>query len=173
MRSRFDPFRWRAATLAVSVVLLLQGCGAGDSSPAEPSPLQAAIAPSSNTTTTSTADSTSRRLLEKPLAPDRVISGPGQLVSATLINTVAAADITAAVQGHDKMPSALPVYAVTSYRLTYVTQDGYGTDVVASGLVSVPVKEPGSPSPVLSYQHATIFKDAQVPATTWYRPNPR
>ncbi|MBK9985731.1 MAG: alpha/beta hydrolase [Betaproteobacteria bacterium] len=164
MRSRFDPFRWRAATLAVSVVLLLQGCGAGDSSPPEPSPLQAAIVPSSNTTTTSPADSTSRRLLEKPLAPDRVISGPGQLVSATLINTVAAADITAAVQGHDKMPSALPVYAVTSYRLTYVTQDGYGTDVVASGLVSVPVKEPGSPSPVLSYQHATIFKDAQAPS---------
>ncbi|MBK7509310.1 MAG: prolyl oligopeptidase family serine peptidase [Comamonadaceae bacterium] len=62
------------------------------------------------------------------------------------------------------MPSALPVYAVTSYRLTYVTQDGYGNDIVASGLVSVPVKEPGSPSPVLSYQHATIFKDAQAPS---------
>ena len=164
MRAWFDPFRWRAAALAVSVILLLQACGAGDSPTPESSSFQTAIAPSTNTTATSTADSTSRRLLEKPPASDRVISGPGELLSATLINTVAAADITAAVQGHDKMPSALPVYAVTSYRLTYVTKDGYGNDVVASGLVSVPVKEPGSPSPVLSYQHATIFKDAQAPS---------
>ncbi len=55
------------------------------------------------------------------------------LIGGMLKQGFAAADITAAVQGHDKMPSALPVYAVTSYRLTYVTQDGYGTDVNKRG----------------------------------------
>ncbi|MBK7507052.1 MAG: hypothetical protein IPI16_02305 [Comamonadaceae bacterium] len=143
-------------------MLLLQACGDGNR-PHQNRGLPTAIAPPLDP-----ADAY-RRFNVPPVhgetpASDRVISGPGQLVSAYLINTVAAADIIAAVQGHDKMPSALPVYAVTSYRLTYVTQDGYGNDVVASGLVSVPVKEPGSPSPVLSYQHATIFKDAQAPS---------
>jgi hypothetical protein len=45
-----------------------------------------------------------------------------------------------------------------------VTSDGFGREVIASGLVSVPVKPDGARSPVLSYQHATIYKDAQAPS---------
>ena len=45
-----------------------------------------------------------------------------------------------------------------------MTSDGFGRDVLASGLVSVPVKPDGARSPVLSYQHATIYKDAQAPS---------
>ncbi len=58
----------------------------------------------------------------------------------------------------------MPRYAVTSWRLTYMTSDGFGREVLASGLVSVPVKPDGARSPVLSYQHATIYKDAQAPS---------
>ena len=132
-----------SVTLLVSLALLLQACGDGNPTPptaVAPAP-ELVATPLGVVTHANGAWSTSRRLMEKPPSDEVVISGPGQLVSATRINTVAAADITAAVQGHDKMPSALPVYAVTSYRLTYVTQDGYGNDIVASGLVSVPVKE--------------------------------
>ena len=42
--------------------------------------------------------------------------------------------------------------------------DGQGRTVTASGLVSVPVKAAGARSPVISYQHGTIFKDAEAPS---------
>ena len=51
-----------------------------------------------------------------------------------------------------------------SWRITYLTTDGHGKSVTASGLVSVPVKPAGVASPVVSYQHGTIFKDADAPS---------
>ena len=160
MKRQGLPF-WRSVVVPILLVAALQGCGSGDTvrpaaatdpGPTSPSTLQPPV-----------DDAASRRPLEVPPDEDRVVSGPGQLLSATPINTLTATTITAAVQGHDKMPTAVPAYTVRSFRLTYLTRDGHGNEVVASGLVSVPVKEPGTPSPVLSYQHATIFKDAQAP----------
>lgn len=58
----------------------------------------------------------------------------------------------------------LPKYGVTSYRLEYLTLDGAGKSVAASALVNVPNKPPGAISPVLSYQHGTTTKDAEVPS---------
>ena len=93
------------------------------------------------------------------------VTGPGELKSASLVNTLPVADITAAVALPDnKLRPATPLYAVTSYRLTYLTKDGQGRDIVASGLVSVPVKATGARSPVVSYQHGSIFKDAEAPS---------
>ena len=122
------------ATLLAAMVLTLSACGGGDS-PSTPSPLVPGVA------------------------------NAGQLKDATPINTVTLADLTAAVgAAGSKLPGAVPRYAVRSWRLTYVTSDGFGREVVASGLVSVPVKPDGARSPVLSYQHATIYKDAQAPS---------
>ena len=122
------------ATLLAAMVLTLSACGGGDS-PSTPSPLVPGVA------------------------------NAGQLKDATPINTVTLADLTAAVgAAGSKLPGAVPRYAVTSWRLTYMTSDGFGRDVLASGLVSVPVKPDGARSPVLSYQHATIYKDAQAPS---------
>ena len=122
------------ATLLAAMVLTLSACGGGDS-PSTPSPLVPGVA------------------------------NAGQLKDATPINTVTLADLTAAVgAAGSKLPGAVPRYAVTSWRLTYVTSDGFGREVLASGLVSVPVKPDGARSPVLSYQHATIYKDAQAPS---------
>lgn len=101
---------------------------------------------------------------DPPPAPE--VTGRGELKSSDLVNTVPLADIVAAAEaGIDATVWQFrPRYAVTSYRLTYLTIDGRGAPVLASGLVSVPVKPAGTPSPVLSYQHGTIFKDAEAPS---------
>ena len=91
--------------------------------------------------------------------------GAGQLQAATLLGTVAAADIAAALTSEESLAQdEVPRYAVTSYRLEYLTTDADGKAVRASGLVSVPQKAPGAKSPVLSYQHGTLFRDAEAPS---------
>lgn len=97
-----------------------------------------------------------------PVPPADVV-GAGELRSATLLNTIAAADIARALGG-GRPPGLQPAYAVTSYRVEYLTSDAQGAPVLASGLVSVPVKPAGAKSPVLGYQHATIFHDAEAPS---------
>jgi len=103
-----------------------------------------------------------------PAEPPLVVaepSGPGRLESATQINRIAVADITAGLQAPDsRSPPLAPLYDVTNHRLTYLTTDARGGDVVASALVSVPVKAAGAKSPLLSYQHGTIVRDAEAPS---------
>ena len=91
---------------------------------------------------------------------------PGTLVSAVQVNQIPAADITAALNDPEsKVQSGVtPLYAVTSYKLTYRTIDKDGVATTASGLVSVPVKAAGARSPVVSYQHATTFHENQAPS---------
>jgi pimeloyl-ACP methyl ester carboxylesterase len=89
---------------------------------------------------------------------------PGQLDSAVQINRIAVADLTAAVQSPDSKTAGLvPRYDVVNHRLTYRTIDARGNPVIASGLVSVPVKAAGAASPVLGYQHGTIEQDSEAP----------
>ncbi len=82
-----------------------------------------------------------------------------------MLGRVSAADIakslTAAGAGG---AGVVPAYDVTSYRLEYLTTDADGQVVRASGLVSVPIKAAGAASPLLSYQHGTIFRDAEAPS---------
>ncbi len=92
-------------------------------------------------------------------------SGPGRLESATQLNRIAAADISAALQAPgSRAPALAPRYDVINHRLTYLTTDAQGAQIVASGLISVPVKAARATSPVLSYQHGTIVKDAEAPS---------
>ena len=89
----------------------------------------------------------------------------GVLQGATLLGTIPVADITAAVAEKDsRVQNLQPRYAVTSYKLEYLTIGAQGQSVLASGMVSVPVKPAGAKSPVLSYQHGTIFHDAEAPS---------
>jgi pimeloyl-ACP methyl ester carboxylesterase len=91
-------------------------------------------------------------------------SGPGRLESAAQINRIGVAELTAAVQTPDSKTAGLvPRYDVVNHRLTYQTIDAQGRSIVASGLVSVPVKAAGATSPVLSYQHGTIEQDSEAP----------
>ncbi|MFT3778432.1 MAG: lipase family protein [Ottowia sp.] len=101
-----------------------------------------------------------------PEPTDPLTQPAGTLLSGAFVNTVPAADVAAALDDPDSKVhlGVTPRYAVASYRLTYATTDKAGQPVVASGLVSVPVKAAGARSPVLSYQHATTFHDDQAPS---------
>lgn len=96
-----------------------------------------------------------------PPTPERA----GRLESAALLSSTPVAEIAAALAAKESLAQdVVPRYAVTSYRLEYLTTDSDGKEVRASGLVSVPQKAAGARSPVLSYQHGTIFRDAEAPS---------
>jgi alpha-beta hydrolase superfamily lysophospholipase len=90
---------------------------------------------------------------------------PGRLEGASTLNRIDASEIERAIDALGRnAPALAPRYDVINHRLIYYTTDGKGMPIKASGLVSVPVKAPGAPSPVLSYQHATLFNDARAPS---------
>ncbi|MFY3383706.1 lipase family protein [Paracidovorax sp. MALMAid1276] len=105
---------------------------------------------------------------DSPAPPAEPVPAPlrsGQLESSALLRSIPVADISAAVAGKESLAEGVvPRYSVAAYRIEYITQDADGKEVRASGLVSVPQKPPGAASPVLSYQHGTIFRDAEAPS---------
>jgi len=58
---------------------------------------------------------------------------------------------------------ALP-YKVNAYKIIYSTIDTKGSPIKASGLLAIPKKNSGEKSPLLSYQHGTIFLNSQAPS---------
>lgn len=73
------------------------------------------------------------------------------------------AELEAGIQETSRTPDGFTaLYPVNAYRLRYYTTDIQGRLVLASGLVAVPQKA-GLPSPVLSYQHGTIYQNAEAP----------
>jgi len=57
-------------------------------------------------------------------------------------------------------------YAVNSYKIVYSTVDTENNQINASGLLSIPQKAQGAASPLLSYQHGTIFTDENAPSNS-------
>jgi len=53
-------------------------------------------------------------------------------------------------------------YPVNTYKIEYISKGSKSTLVKASGLIAVPVKP--TPSPIISYQHATTFTNAEAPS---------
>ncbi len=93
------------------------------------------------------------------------VTGPGQFVEAVHLKTISPAEVSAALAlDADAAFVATPHYAVQAYRLTYLTVDGQGQQIAASGLVAIPQKPANALSPVLSYQHATIKRQADAPS---------
>ena len=93
------------------------------------------------------------------------VAGPGQFMDAVHLKTITAAEVTSALAlAGDAAFLATPSYAVQAYRLTYLTLDGQGRQIAASGLVAIPQKPANALSPVLSYQHATIKRQADAPS---------
>ena len=130
------PFLRRSFSLTpLLLAAALVACGGGDDDPATP---------------------------EQP--PEN--SAPGALLSGSMVNTITPAQITQAFKDPEShiQSGIVPRYSVSSYRLNYVTTDKHGAKVTASGLVSVPVKAAGARSPVLSYQHASTFRNNQAPS---------
>ncbi|GAB2735071.1 hypothetical protein GCM10027019_13160 [Melaminivora jejuensis] len=97
--------------------------------------------------------------------PPPAPQGLGELVEARQLVQITPQAISAALaQDHSKVPEVTPRYPVQTYRLSYLTEDGNGALVRASGLVAVPQKGPGAASPVISYQHATTFRNDNAPS---------
>lgn len=103
-------------------------------------------------------------VVQPPVVPANP-AGPGQFLASSPLGTLAPAEIAAALaQDSSRVQGVVPRYSVVSWRLEYTTLDANGSEVRASGLISVPQKPAGSVSPVLSYQHGTIFRDAEAPS---------
>ncbi|MBX9831653.1 MAG: S9 family peptidase, partial [Burkholderiaceae bacterium] len=101
----------------------------------------------------------------KPPDPVPAPELSGRFESAVSLGAISVADIAAALAAKESLAEGVvPRYSVTSYRLEYQTTDADGKQVRASGMVSVPQKAAGAKSPVLSYQHGTIFRDAEAPS---------
>lgn len=102
------------------------------------------------------------------VAPEPVlinVTGPGHFQEAVALKTIAPSEISAAIDlAGDSAFRASPRYAVHAYRLTYLTVDGQGLEILASALVTLPQKPANSLSPVLSYQHGTIKREAEAPS---------
>ncbi|MEE9325671.1 MAG: lipase family protein [Cocleimonas sp.] len=58
----------------------------------------------------------------------------------------------------------LSPYKVDAYKIIYNTINANNKAITASGLLSIPEKAVGEKSPILSYQHGTIFLDVQAPS---------
>lgn len=140
MKAEFFQTRWRrwaAVWLVLFLALGLSGCGGAGGDSSSPPPL-----------------------VSVPVNP----VGAGQFKEVTPIQTLSLADIASALGTlGDQALQVKPRYGVAAYRMTYLTQDGYGQPITASALVVVPQKVTGASSPVLSYQHATTFRDDQAP----------
>ena len=63
-------------------------------------------------------------------------------------------------------PSFLFPYSVDAYRIIYYTVDEHNNQIKASGLLSIPKKNSGEKSPLISYQHGTIFTDNKAPSNS-------
>lgn len=91
--------------------------------------------------------------------------GPGQFKEAVPLKAISTGEIASAIElGGPTAFRATPKYAVQAYRMTYLTQDAQGREVLASALIALPVKPVSSSSPILSYQHGTITKQAEAPS---------
>ena len=88
--------------------------------------------------------------------------GRGGLVSSTFMESMNSNEIQIEIDAIQDF-NVTTVYDVKVYKLVYETVDIDGNAVNASGVVAVPQKN-NLPSPLLSYQHGTIFLDCDAPS---------
>ena len=62
------------------------------------------------------------------------------------------------------IPDSQFKYDVTLYRLVYKTTNGSGVSMLASGVLALPNKPAGIASPLLSFQHGTLFQNKEAPS---------
>jgi pimeloyl-ACP methyl ester carboxylesterase len=87
----------------------------------------------------------------------------GDLVSWSKVGTLNAASLDALIASAG-MIGFTALSDVSCYKLTYKTPDASAALINASGLVCLPAARSGG-SPVLSYQHGTIFQDSDAPSS--------
>ncbi len=132
--------------------LLISACGGGGNSTASG---QTDLVNSANTATQVLA----------PIPP-RITNARGALLGEGELRKInGVPDTTQAIrEAADKSPDVIPLYEVKQYRLTYLTPDKAGNLIRASGMIAVPQKSAGEKSPLLSFQHGTIFYNRDAPS---------
>ena len=143
---------WRTVVCAIALAALTACGGGGDGeTPSAPAPPPTVPETPQPTPPPSPA----------PVNP----SGRGEFLQSAPLVTIAATDIAAALAADgSRVKNVVPRYEVATWRVEYNTLDAAGNVVRASGLVAVPQMPAGVGSPVLSYQHGTIFRDADAPS---------
>ena len=141
----------RPAVLLLASALLVTACGGGGSS--------------STTQSTNLAGATDSITTSLPSIPARITNARGALLDGQLVKTNSLQESTDAISDPTaKAPTVIPVYAVKQYRVTYQTLDGDGKLSTASGIIAVPQKPAGAKSPLLSFQHGTVFHNKEAPS---------
>jgi len=97
---------------------------------------------------------------ESPELPTNSNRGGFQSISSKTANSIE--DIQAAINGVGGQNITVQ-YAVNTYKIEYVTVDSSNTLVKVSGLIAIPEKD--TPSPIISYQHATTFTNDEAPSS--------
>ncbi len=77
---------------------------------------------------------------------------------------------------NDNIPHGDIVFGYTAYKVLYKTKDDFGNEVIASGLLTVPVLPESIPEekrkyysfPVVLNEHGTIFLDSEAPSYNFY-----
>ena len=93
----------------------------------------------------------------------------GDLVSITSSTSFGVTEVNAyiaalAVLGVDISALNGTTYGVSLHRIVYKTLTPDGRLIDASGVVAYPVKTGGASSPLLSFQHGTLFPDSDAPS---------
>ncbi len=85
--------------------------------------------------------------------------GGFQSIGSRTVNSIA--DIQAAINlgGGQNITAE---YGVNTYKLEYMTVDSSNALIKVSGLIAIPEK--ATPSPIISYQHATTFSNDEAPS---------
>ena len=99
-----------------------------------------------------------------PAPPQR-----GDLVSITSTTSIDVAAVNAyiaalAALGVNTSALSGTKYGVSLHRIVYRTITPDGRSINASGVLAYPLKVAGASSPMLSYQHGTIFQDIDAPS---------
>ncbi|WP_028666275.1 alpha/beta hydrolase family protein [Runella zeae] len=88
---------------------------------------------------------------------------PKHLVTVSLVKEYSRADFLNTLGQNAQFISALVRGGVRQYKIVYKTKNTEGTDILASGAMTVPVGITDK-VPLLSYQHGTIFNDRDAPS---------
>ncbi len=92
----------------------------------------------------------------------------GDMVDSVLLSTASLAETNAVYDYLNRLGlmDSVAKYDVNNYKISYITVGVEGDLITASGLLSIPVKPSGSLSPIISYQHGTIFLNSDAPSNS-------
>ncbi len=86
--------------------------------------------------------------------------GGFQSISGKTVNSIGAIQGSINAVGGQNITAE---YAVNTYKLEYVTLGSNNALIKVSGLIAIPEKS--TPSPIISYQHATTFTNDEAPSS--------